>query len=118
MILNDKTKPQPSLLLPPIVQLPPPAQEEEQKINTENDIVLGLNPKRDLGQLSQNHRKEIASREAKLRKCKADLKQKETRRKRQRKLCENQKCKAQAIEEQTRGKTFEKVARRRKACRQ
>ena len=59
MILNDKTKPQPSLLLPPIVQLPPPAQEEEQKINTENDILLGLNPKRDLGQLSQNHRKEI-----------------------------------------------------------
>ena len=118
MILNDKTKPQPSLLLPPIVQLPPPAQEEEQKINTENDIVLGLNPKRDLGQLSQNHRKEIASREAKLRKCKADLKQKETRRKRQQKICENQKCKAQAIEEQTGGKTFKKGARRRKASRQ
>ena len=100
------------------MQLPPPAQEDEQKINTENDILLGLNPKRDLGQLSQNHHKEITSGEATLRKCKADLKQKETRRKRQQKLCENKKCKAQAIEEQTGGKTFKKGARRRKACRQ
>ena len=82
MILNDKTKPQPSLLLPPILELPPPAQEEEQNIITENDMLLGLNPKLDLGQLSQNHYKEITSREATLRKCKADLKQKETRRKR------------------------------------
>ena len=97
MILNDKTKPQPSVLLPPILQLPLPAQEEEQKIITENDMLLGLNPKLDLGQLSQNHYKEITSREATLRKCKADLKQKETRSKRQQKLCENQKCKAQSI---------------------
>ena len=91
---------------------PTPCSRRRTKNQHGKRYAIGL--KSNLRQLSQNHCKEITSREATLRKCKADLKQKETRSKRQQKLCENQKCKAQSIEEQTGGKTFEKVARRRK----
>ena len=62
---------------------------------------MGLYRKRDLGKLSQSDRKEITSREATLRKYKADLKQKEAARKRQQKFRVNKKRKIQAIEEQT-----------------
>ena len=59
-----------------------PAQEEvKRKINFENDILVGLYRKRDIGQLSQNDRNEISSREATFKKYKADLKQKELNRK-------------------------------------
>ena len=46
---------------------PTPAQDEvKQKINTENDILVGLYRKRGLGQLSQSDQKEITSRKATL----------------------------------------------------
>ena len=67
-------------------EAPTPAQEVKRKINFENDILVGLYRKRDMGQLSQNDRNEISSREATLKKCKADLKQKELNRKRQQKF--------------------------------
>ena len=68
-------------------EAPTPAQEEvKRKINIENDILVGLYRKRDIGQLSQNDRNEISSREATLKKYKADLKQKELNRKRQQKF--------------------------------
>ena len=51
-----------------------PAQEEVKKINTENDMLVGLYRKRDLWQLAQSDHKEIASRGATLRKYKADVK--------------------------------------------
>ena len=44
-------------------------------------FLVGLYRKRDIGQLSQNDRNEISSREATLKKYKADLKQKELNRK-------------------------------------
>ena len=71
-------------------EAPTPAQEEvKRKINIENDTLVGLNRKRDIGQLSQNDRNEISSREATLKKYKADLKQKELNRKRQQKFRSN-----------------------------
>ena len=54
-----------------------PAQEEvKRKINIENDILVGLYCMRDTEQLSQNGRNGISSRNATLKKYKADLKQK------------------------------------------
>ena len=71
-----------------------PAQEEvKRKINIGNDILCGLYCKRDIEQLSQNDRNEISSREATLKKYKADLKQQELNRKRQQKFRSNQKRK-------------------------
>ena len=68
-------------------EAPTPAQEEvKRKINIENDILVGLYRKRDIGQLSQNDRNEISSREATLKKYKTDLKQKELNRKQQQKF--------------------------------
>ena len=65
--------------------------------------------KRDVGQLTQSHLKEITSREATLRKCKANLKQKEASRKRQQKFRVYQKRKKiQEIEEQTGAKLSKK----------
>ena len=64
--------------------------------------------KRDVGQLSQSDHKEITSREATLRKCKANLKQKEATRKRQEKFRVYQKRKIQEIEEQTGAKLSKK----------
>ena len=56
-------------------EAPTPVQEEvKRKINMETDILVGLYRKRDIGQFSQNHRNEISSREATLKKHKADLK--------------------------------------------
>ena len=115
--INGKTNPQPSTETPPSATnnaAPTPAQEKvEQKINIENDILVDLYRKRDLGQLSQSYRNEITSREATLRKSKADLKQKEAARKRQQKFCANQKRKTQAIEEQT-GANFQKSCKKKK----
>ena len=75
-------------------ETPTPVQEEvKRKINIENDILVGLYRKRDIGQLSQNDRNEISSREATLKKYKADLKQQELNRKRQQKFRSNQKRK-------------------------
>ena len=83
-------------------EAPTPAQEEvKRKINIENDILVGLYRKRDIGQLSQNDRNEISSREATLKKYNADLKQKELNRKRQQKFRSNQKRKLIEIEKQT-----------------
>ena len=83
--INYKTNPQPSsqtLLSTTNTAASTPAQEEvKQKINTENDVLVGLYWKQDLGQLSQSDRKEITSREATLRKYKAYLKQREAARK-------------------------------------
>ena len=63
-------------------EAPTPAQEEvRRKINIENHILVGLYRKRDIGQLSQNDRNEISSREATLKKYNADLKQKKLNRK-------------------------------------
>ena len=102
--INDKTKPHPSTEAPPSTTntaAPTPPQEEvKQKINIENDILMGLCRKRDLGQLSQSDHKESASREATLRKYKANLKQKEAARRRQKKFCVNQKRKIETIEKQ------------------
>ena len=65
--------------------------------------------KRDVGQLSQSDLKEITSREATLRKCKTNLKQKEASRKRQQKFRVYQKRKKiQEIEEQTGAKLSKK----------
>ena len=65
--------------------------------------------KRDVGQLSQSDLKEITSRETTLRKCKANLKQKEASRKRQQKFRVYQKRKKiQEIEEQTGAKLSKK----------
>ena len=84
-------------------EAPTPAQEEvKRKINIENDILVGLYRKRDIGQLSQNDRNEISSREATLKKYEADLKQKELR--------NNQKCKLIEIEKQT-GEKLSKQSR-------
>ena len=59
-------------------EAPTPVQEEvKRKINMETDILVGLYRKRDIGQFSQNDRNEISSREATLKKHKADLKQNE-----------------------------------------
>ena len=80
----------------------------KQKINIENDILVGLCQKRDLGQLSQSDLKEITSREATLRMYKAKLKQKEAERKRQQKSRVNQKRKTESIEEQIREKLSKK----------
>ena len=56
-------------------EAPTPVQEEvKRKINMETDILVGLYRKRDIGQFSQNDRNEISSREATLKKHKADLK--------------------------------------------
>ena len=75
-------------------EAPTPAQEEvKRKINIENDILVGLYRKRNIGQLSQNDRNEISLREATLKKYKADLKQKELNRKRQQKFRSIQKRK-------------------------
>ena len=85
----------------------------KQKINIENDILVGLCQKRDLGQLSQSDLKEITSREATLRMYKAKLKQKEAERKRQQKSCVNQKRKIESIEEQLE-KNFRKSRKKKK----
>ena len=62
---------------------PTPAQEKvKRKTNIENDSLVGLYRKRDIRKLSQNDRNEISSREATLKKYKADLKQKELNRNR------------------------------------
>ena len=59
-------------------EAPTPVQEEvKRKINMETDILVGLYRKRDIWQFSQNDRNEISSREATLKKHKADLKQNE-----------------------------------------
>ena len=79
-------------------------------INIENDILVGLYPKRDIGQLSKNDRNKISSREATLKKYKADLKQKELNRKRQQKFRSNQKRKLIEIEKQT-GEKLSKQSR-------
>ena len=77
------------------------AQEEvKRRINIENDILVGLYCKRDVGELSQNDRKEISSREATLKKYNANLKQKKLNRKWQQKLRSNQKRKPIEIEKQ------------------
>ena len=73
----------------------------KRKINIENDILVGLYRKRDIEQLSQNDRNEISSREATLKKYKADLKQKELNRKWQQKFQSNQKRKLIKTEKQT-----------------
>ena len=92
-------------------ETPTPVQEEvKRKINIENDILVGLYRKRDIGQLSQNDRNEISSREATLKKYKADLKQKELNRKRQQKFRSNQKRKLIEIEKQT-GEKLSKQSR-------
>ena len=79
--INDETHPKPSTETPPSTfntAAPNPAQEKvKQKINTENNILVGLYQKRDLGQLSQGDCKEIRSRETTPRKYKEYLKQKE-----------------------------------------
>ena len=79
--INDKTHPKPSTetaLSTFNTAAPNPAQEKvKQKINTENNILVGLYQKRDFVQLSQGDCKEIRSRETTPRKCKAYLKQKE-----------------------------------------
>ena len=115
--INGKTNPQPSTETPPSATnnaAPTPAQEKvEQKINIENDILVDLYRKRDLGQLSQSYRNEITSREATLRKSKADLKQKEAARKRQQKFCANQNVKLKQLKNKLE-QTSKKVARRRK----
>ena len=100
MTINDKTNPQPSTeILPSNTNT-----AVKQNVNTVNDILMGLYRKRDLGQLSQSDHAEITSREATLRKYKADLKQKEVAHKRQQKFRVNKKLKIQAIEEQTKVK--------------
>ena len=87
-------------------EAPTPAQEEvKRKIKIENDILVGLYRKRDMGQLSQNDRNEISLREATLKNYKADLKQKERNRKRQQKFRSSQKRKLIEIEKQT-GENF------------
>ena len=92
-------------------EAPTPAQEEvKRKINIENDILVGLYRKRDIGQLSQNDRNEISSREATLKKYKTDLKQKELNRKQQQKFRSNQKRKLIEIEKQT-GEKLSKQSR-------
>ena len=73
----------------------------KRKINIENDILVGLYRKRDIGQLSQNDSNVVSSREVTLKKYKADLKQKEINRKRQQKFRSNQKRKLIEIEKQT-----------------
>ena len=91
--INDKTNPQPSKETPPTnnTAAPTPAQEEiKQKINTENDILVGLYRKWDVEQLSLSDSKEITAREATLRKYKANLKQKEATHKQQLKFRVNQ----------------------------
>ena len=92
-------------------EAPTPAQEEvKRKINIENDILVGLYRKRDIGQLSQNDRNEISSREATLKKYKADLKQKELNRKQQQNFRSNQNRKLIEIEKQT-GEKLSKQSR-------
>ena len=63
-----------------------------------------------MGQLSQNDRNEISSREATLKKYKADLKQIELNRKRQQKFRSSQKCKLIETEKQT-GEKISKQSR-------
>ena len=93
------------------MKAPTPAQEGGKwKINFENDILVGLYRKRDIGQLSQNDQNEISSRETTLKKYKADLKQKELNRKRQQKFRSNQKRKLIKTEKQT-GKKISKQSR-------
>ena len=93
------------------MKAPTPAQEGGKwKINFENDILVGLYRKRDIGQLSQNDQNEISSRETTLKKYKADLKQKELNRKRQQKFRSNQKPKLIKTEKQT-GKKISKQSR-------
>ena len=88
-----------------------PAQEEvKRKINIKNDILAGLCSKRDIGQLSPNDRNEILSREAILKKYKADLKQKELNRKQQQNFRSNQNRKLIEIEKQT-GEKLSKQSR-------
>ena len=80
-------------------EAPTPVQEEvKRKINIENDLLVGLHRKRDKGQLSQNYRNEISSREATLKKYKTDLKQKELNRKRQQKFRSSQERKLKETE--------------------
>ena len=60
--LNDKTNPQPTAETPPSTAntaAPTLAPEEAKKINTENDILVGLYRKRDFWQLAKSDRKEI-----------------------------------------------------------
>ena len=92
-------------------ETPTPVQEEvKRKINIENDILVGLYHKQDIGQLSINDRKETLSREATLKKYKADLNQKELNHKRQQKFQSNQKRKLTETEKQT-GKKLSKQSR-------
>ena len=65
--------------------------------------------KQDIKQLSENDHKEITSREATLRKYRADPKQKDAARKRQLKSCVNQKHKIQENEEYTEAKLLKKL---------
>ena len=86
MIPNPQLKSCPSEASIPS-EAPTPAQEEvKRKINIESDILVGSYRKRDIGQLSQHDRNKISSREATLKRNKADLKQKELNRKRQQKF--------------------------------
>ena len=112
---NDKTNPQPSTETPLSTNntaTRTPAQDEvKQKINTESNILAGSYRKRDLEKLTQNHRNEIISRDATLRKYKTDLNQKEAAHKQQQILPFRlyKKRKIQATEAQTRGKLSDKL---------
>ena len=92
-------------------EAPTPAQEEvKRKINIENDILVGLYCKQDIRQLSQNDENDISSREATLKKYKADLKQKVLNRYWQQKFQSNQKRKLIKIEKKT-GEKLSKQSR-------
>ena len=77
-----------------------PKKKWRERLTLKMIFLVGLYRKRDIGQLSQNDRNEISSREATLKKYKADLKQKELNRKRQQKFRSNQKRKLIEIEKQ------------------
>ena len=72
---------------PPPVLKPTPKQDElNNKVNIANEILVALYRKRELGQMSENHRNEIKIREANLKELKKKLHEAKLNQMRQNKL--------------------------------
>ena len=88
---------------PPPVRKPTPKQDElNNKVNIANEILVALYRKRELGQMSENHRNEIKIREANLKELKKKLHEAKLNEMRHKKLRDERKRKFEALDEPTR----------------
>ncbi|CAM1309068.1 Uncharacterised protein g5038 [Pycnogonum litorale] len=90
-------------------KLTPKQDELNKKINIENEILVSLYRKRDLGQASESDRKEISTRQATLQRLKKELKETIQNAARQKKLRDERKRKLESMDVTTRKKLMGKA---------